>query len=112
MRGCRWPGGLRDRVNQRARELAADHPDIEDADKRNVVFCAVQELNDVCAEVEFDELMAVMKQAVTSKYHGWSVLEVMRDSGVKRTKKGFPMKVNELVPWLEIIADPTDRPFM
>lgn len=105
-------GTLRDAVVQRALEMAQENPDITDEDRRDVVFCSVQELNDVCAEVEFDELMEVMKHAVTMKYHGWSMLEVMRDCGVKRIKKGFPMKAGELVPWLDAIADPTDRPFM
>ncbi|MEP9386012.1 hypothetical protein [Mesorhizobium sp. KR9-304] len=105
-------GKLRDAVMQRARGMAQENPDITDQDKRNVVFCSVQELNDVCAEVEFDGLMEVMNHALTAKYHGWSILEVMRDCGVKRTKKGFPMKAGDLVPWLDAIADPTNRPFM
>ncbi|MFG1362368.1 hypothetical protein [Xanthobacter versatilis] len=50
----------------------------------------VQELNDFCAEVEFDELMAVMKHPVTPKYHGWSMLEVMRGQRRERHQEGLP----------------------
>jgi hypothetical protein len=70
--------------------------------RRGTTWAAQRRLNDVCAEIEFDALMEVIKHAVTPKYYGWSIWEIMRDCGVKRTKKEFPMTAGELAPWLDL----------
>ncbi|KKZ87127.1 hypothetical protein B5K05_09820 [Rhizobium phaseoli] len=97
---------------EEARKLAASDPNIIEEDMRMVVFASVQELNETFAQTETNGFIEVLAHAVTEKYEGYGLPELMRDCGVPLTRKRFPMDVAEILPWWAKIKNPADRPLL
>lgn len=103
---------LREGAVERAKELSAADPDIIEGDMRMVIFASVQELNDTFAQTDTDAFMAVLHNAASERYRGYGLPEVARESDIEHVRKGFPLDVEELLPWWEMIKNSDDRPFL
>ncbi|MCV3765540.1 hypothetical protein [Rhizobium sp. TRM95796] len=96
---------LRRIAADRARELAAQDIDITAADMKTIIFVSVQELADTCIVTETDEFLQVLSHACHPRFEGYSLPQIARECGIQLTEKKFPLKMNHLLPWWEIIKN-------
>jgi hypothetical protein len=92
---------LRDRVIHEASELAKRAEDISAEDRRHVIFCPIQGLEDILSRSTEDSFLATLKAARKEKYTGWDLREISREeaAGEKIELKRFPFDLSDLLPW-------------
>lgn len=94
---------LRAKIIEEATSLADKEADITAEDRRNVLFCSVQELEAILSHSTEDAFLATLKAARDDKkYVGWGLREVHRDQMAEKEPiepKRFPFKLDGLLPW-------------
>ena len=90
---------LRKEAMSRAKVFLGDDPNVIDADMRPIVFCSIQDLVDVMAISNEEQILSTLQNAGMPKYSGWGILQVRRDSGEKDEPKNFPLDINDVLPW-------------
>lgn len=102
-------------VSQELREIviaeagaiaAAKEPEMSEEDKRQPVFCPIEELDDLLTSSTEEQLLASFRAATEDRYQGWNIREV-RNSAVPKLekRKAFAFDLDELLPWWENLRD-------
>jgi hypothetical protein len=78
---------------------------ITDADRRPVVFCAIDDLEDLLRIASGANFVLAMQAAVLDKYHGWTIANVHRDISDERLDQNYPFtkQLEEELPWLKLL---------
>ncbi len=65
-----------------------------------ILFCSIQDLADTLFVSNEETILMTLVNAEMPKYRGWSLHGVRGDTGVEELRKEFPLKLEELLPWL------------
>lgn len=87
-------------------QLCADEPHMLPEDMRNVIFCSIEDLDDVLAVSNEDEFLETLANSQQDEFFGWALTQVrnpyQRD---KLERKDYPFTIDELLPlWKELVA--------
>ncbi|MGZ2475520.1 hypothetical protein [Sinorhizobium medicae] len=87
-----------------AEALCADEPDMLPQDKRDVIFCSIEALDDVLAVSNEDEVLETFAKSRTPEYFGWSVSNVRNPHDKEDLiRKDYPFNIDEVLPlWSEL----------
>ncbi|GKX33723.1 MAG: hypothetical protein MnENMB40S_13410 [Rhizobiaceae bacterium MnEN-MB40S] len=91
-------------ILREANLLADKDGSIVDEDRRQVVFCSIQTLEEILSISNESEFLDTLKAARQEKYDGWEISSIYRDqsSGSRQsTQKPFPFALDDLLPWWE-----------
>jgi hypothetical protein len=95
-----------------ATRLADEEGDITPEDRRYVIYCPIQALEEVLQRGNRDTLLAALKAAGEEKYKGWMFREVFRaitkDMDLGSPQK-FPFDLGPVLPWWENIRKLEDE---
>lgn len=92
-------------LRKNAEALVADEPDMLPGDMRDVVFCSMEELDDLLAVSDEDEFLETLRKSRLPEYVGWQ-LPLIRNPGWEQPleRKAYPFEVAEVLPlWEEIV---------
>ena len=91
---------LKANVIGEAKVLADKDGQINDDDRRPVVFCAIHDLEGVLAIATEDTFLAALKTTQDEKFKNWQFREVYRDSTPEKPpRKDHPFKLDGVLPW-------------
>ncbi|RUV04149.1 hypothetical protein EOB36_03725 [Mesorhizobium sp. M6A.T.Cr.TU.017.01.1.1] len=92
-------------LRKKAAQLAADEPGIAPEDMREVVFCSIEELDDVLAVSTEDEFLETLRKSQLPEHHGWQ-LPVVRNPGwaLNLERKAYPFNVADVLPLWNVIG--------
>jgi hypothetical protein len=90
-----------------ANALADSEADIIADDRRAIIFCPIDELEDVVCRTDEDRFLASLKATRDQKYSGWELVNINRkeSEGKPKIEKSFPFALNGLLPWWERISE-------
>jgi hypothetical protein len=95
---------LREYVITTATELAESDPDIITEDRRNVVFCSIQELEETLNRSDEDTFFGTLSAARKQHFVGWQLPNIDREIHKgPRNQKGYPFKLGEVLPWWDVV---------
>jgi hypothetical protein len=91
-------------IMDEATRLADAEGDITPEDRRYIIYCPIQALEEVLQRGNSDMLLTALKAASEERYKGWGFREVFRDS-VKDIElelpQKFPFDLDPVLPWWE-----------
>jgi hypothetical protein len=99
---------LKARIIEEATSLADKEGNIMAGDRRHILFCPIQGLEEVLCRSTEDTFLATLKAAREEKYAGWELTGVHRDQTAEKEPIGpkqFPFKLNGLLPWWKRINE-------
>jgi hypothetical protein len=97
-------GPLQTQATATAKTLASADPQITADDMRPIVFCAMDELEDVIGWATEDTFLTLLGRAAEAKFHGWSITSVQRDENLKNEEwNPFSLELKEVMPWWEVV---------
>ena len=87
-------------VIKTAHELADKDPDIITDDRREIVFCSIDDLEYVLSYSNEDEFLASLAAAIEDRFIGWVLPDIYRKVAQQgATPKPFPFSLGEVLPW-------------
>lgn len=93
-------GSLENEVLRRANLLADNDPDIESVDRRKVIFCSIDEIEELFAATSESAVFSALRSTAESKFRGWRVPSILRDlGGFRDDAVSFPFPMEEVLPW-------------
>ncbi|MGO7866167.1 hypothetical protein ELI13_30465 (plasmid) [Rhizobium ruizarguesonis] len=94
-------GPLREKLINDAKALAAQKDtDIIVQDMRPPVFCPIQDLDDLLATSDEDQLLTAFRAATQERYHPWGIREVRQREALQLSaSKPYPFDIGEFLPW-------------
>lgn len=92
-------------LRKKAEALVAGEPDILPEDMRDIVFCSIEELDDVLATSSEDEFLDTLRKSLLPEHHGWQLPSVRNPAWEKELKRNpYPFKIEEVLPlWAEFV---------
>jgi hypothetical protein len=93
---------LKTQVLSTAGQLADQEHEIAPEDRRDVVFCAISDLESLLAKANEETFLRAMIAASDERFRGW-MLEAVHDEikGEAIERKPFPFGLGEVLPWWE-----------
>lgn len=93
-------------LRQKAEALVADEPDMKPEDMREVLFCSVEDFDDLLAVSNEDEFLDTLKRSREPEFLGWQLPPIRNPGWEKQLeRKPYPFDVAEVLPlWNEIGA--------
>lgn len=99
---------LKAKVVKEADVLADKEEGITAEDRRHVIFCPIQGLEEVVSITNEDGFLKALKATREEKYDGWEFRELSRDAlkdEEKIEQKKFPFELDGLLPWWKRISE-------
>ena len=93
---------LKAKIIEEATSLADKEGNITAEDRRHILFCPIQGLEEILCRSTEDAFLATLKAAREEKYVGWELREVHRDQTAEKEPiepKKFPFELDGLLPW-------------
>ncbi|AZO44946.1 hypothetical protein EJ076_29510 [Mesorhizobium sp. M7D.F.Ca.US.005.01.1.1] len=92
-------------LRKKAEALVADEPGISPEDMREVVFCSIEQLDDVLAVSSEDEFLDTLRKSQLPEHRGWA-LPVVRNPGwaLDLQKKPYPFDVANILPLWKAVS--------
>lgn len=89
-----------------ATALCADEPDMVPEDMRDVIFCSIEDIDDVLAVSNEDEFLETLANSQKEEFFGWALTEVRNPyRKVELERKDYPFTVDELLPlWRKVAS--------
>lgn len=81
---------------------AAQHPEVVDEDRRRIVFCSIEELEQTLAGANEDQFLTDLRFSVEDRYAGWILPNVHRDAfGEPKAMRPYPFsdRFGDVLPW-------------
>jgi hypothetical protein len=95
-----------------ANRLADEEGDVSPEDRRYIIYCPIQALEEVLQRGNRDTLLATLKAAGEEKYKGWMFREVFgaitKDMDLGPPQR-FPFDLGPILPWWENIHKLEDK---
>jgi hypothetical protein len=99
-------------ILREATRLADEEGDITPEDRRYIIYCPIQALEEVLQRGNRDTLLAALKAAGEEKYKGWMFREVFRaitkDMELGSPQK-FPFDLDPVLPWWKNVRNLEDE---
>lgn len=99
---------LQRHVLEVARALADADPEIEAADRRPVLFAAIQDLERLLSRGGRETLFATLDSAQEERFHGYLLPDVARDLELPNEQRPYPFEPGDLLPWWGQFQDEDD----
>lgn len=99
---------LQKQVIAAATEIAAEKdPEISEEDRRPIVFCAIEDLEDALRSTDETSFMASLSAATDEgRFLGWALSSIWRKIQQEENEpKPYPFDVSEVLPWWGAIND-------
>lgn len=98
---------LRARIITQAEQLAVDkEPEMKSEDKRQPIFCSIQDLDELLLTSDEEHLLGAFKVATQDKYIGWGMREIRnREFPPLDERKKFAFDLAALFPWWGKLKD-------
>jgi hypothetical protein len=99
---------LKAKVIKQADALADKEEDITAEDRRHVIFCPIQGLEEIVSVTTEDRFLKALKAAGEKRYDGWEFRELSRDAlkdDEKIEQKKFPFELDGLLPWWKRLGE-------
>ncbi|MER9410660.1 hypothetical protein [Mesorhizobium sp. M0589] len=98
-------------IRAKAVELCADEPDMLPEDMRDIVFCSIDDLDDLLAVSDEDQTLEVLRKALLPQYEGWELANIRRPAWEEPLeRKAYPFHVAEVLPlWDEVGGERRQR---
>jgi hypothetical protein len=93
---------LRAKIIEEATSLAINDQNIEAEDRRHIIFCPIESLEEILTISTEDDLLATLKAARDEKYVGWRLREIHRNATARMETiepKKYPFDLAGLLPW-------------
>jgi hypothetical protein len=92
---------LQEGVIANAVTLASDSdPEIIAQDRRSIIFCAIQELEQTLLKSDEASFMRTLSAACERRFKGWHLSSVHQEvNGPKAERKDFPFDLCDVLPW-------------
>jgi hypothetical protein len=93
---------LKAKIIEEATSLAEKEGDIATEDRRQIIFCPIQALEEVISLSNEDSFLATLKAAREEEYIGWELPEINRREAAGKEEiepKKFPFELDGLLPW-------------
>jgi hypothetical protein len=92
-------------LRAKAEALVADEPDMQPKDMREIIFCSIEDLDDVLSISNEAEFLDTLKRSREPKFRGWALPSVRSpDWGDRPERKKYPFDVVDVLPmWGEIM---------
>jgi len=93
---------LKTKIIEEATALADKEEGITAEDRRMVLFCSVQNLEEILCLSTEDSFLATLRAARQEKYRGWGLREIHREQTAEEEPmepKRFPFALDDLLPW-------------
>jgi hypothetical protein len=93
---------LKAKIIEEANSIADTEGDITAEDRRHIVFCTIQGLEEVLSRCTEDTFLATLNAAREEKYVGWELPQISQDEAAGKDKiepKKFPFELDGLLPW-------------
>ncbi|MCO5154075.1 MULTISPECIES: hypothetical protein [unclassified Shinella] len=105
-------GPLRQKLITDAQALATQKdPEIIAQDMRPPVFCPIQDLDDLLATSDENQLLTAFLAATETQYHSWGIREVrQREASKLSMPKDYPFDIAEFLPWWGQMPSQKTRP--
>ncbi|MCA6111138.1 hypothetical protein [Bradyrhizobium cenepequi] len=91
-----------------ANAFADADPDIAAIDRRKVVFCSIEDLEEILSETDEAGFLATLSAAAEEKFDGWLLSSVHRElveqAGKEQSTRRFPFDLGDVLPWWSMIA--------
>lgn len=105
---------LRAKVLELAMNISSAEPDILGADRRHVVFCAIQDFESLVGRGNENSLLAALKASSQQQYEGWQLREVHREVTREQNlpRNRYPFRMDAIHPWwrkLQQRIDPSEQ---
>jgi hypothetical protein len=92
----------REKVFEHADALADEDGNITDDDRRPVIICSIQELEEILLTSTENSFLNSLKASYEEKYSGWQLRAVHRASEAAKkfgSPKDFPFDLADVLPW-------------
>jgi hypothetical protein len=91
---------LQRKVVERATELAKEDSDILEKDRKQVLFCPIQELENTLSISDEEIFLKTLLAAREERYAGWMLWNVRKDiEKNKSARRPFPFELGAVLPW-------------
>jgi hypothetical protein len=93
---------LKSKIIEEATSLAEKEGGIAAEDRRQIIFCPINDLEEVLSLSTEDSFLATLKVAQDEKYVGWGLSAINREEAAGKEKnepKKFPFELDGLLPW-------------
>ena len=93
---------LKAKIIEEANSIAEMEGDIAAEDRRHIIFCSIQGLEEVLSRCTEDTLLATLNAARKKKYVGWELPQINQEEAAGKEKiepKKFPFELDGLLPW-------------
>jgi hypothetical protein len=93
---------LKAKIIEEATSLANEEGNIAAEDRRHVLFCPIQGLEEILCLSTEDDFLAALKTAREEKYADWELHNVHRDRTAEKDPmepKQFPFELDSVLPW-------------
>lgn len=92
-------------LRSEAKELCADEPDLLPEDMRDVIFCSIEDVDDVLAVSNEDEFLETLGRSQKEEFFGWALTEVRNPyRKLELERKDYPFSIGELLPLWKKVA--------
>jgi hypothetical protein len=95
-------------IVEEAQKLAQQDPDILEGDRRPVIFCSIEDLEQVLTIANAEHFKRSLSAACEERFFGWMLWnvnqEVMKELGSANERKAFPFKLGDVLPWWQQMA--------
>lgn len=89
---------------QAAEALVADEPDVQTVDKRSIIFCSIEELDEVLAVSDEGEFLETLQKSQLPEFAGWSLNNIRQPAGSEPLeRKAYPFEIAEVLPLWDAI---------
>lgn len=88
-----------------AATLCADEPEILPEDMRDVIFCSIEDMDDVLSVSNEDEFLETLANSQKEEFSGWALREVRNPyRKLELERKDYPFTVDEVLPLWKAVA--------
>ena len=92
---------LKTKIIEEKNSVAETEEEIVAEDRRHIIFCSIEGLEEVLSRCTEDALLATLTAARKEKYVGWELPQINQEevAGKKIKPKKFPFELDGLLPW-------------
>ena len=93
---------LKAKVIEEANSIAEMEGDIAAEDRRHIIFCTIQGLEEILSRCTEEAFLATLNATRKEKYLGWELPQINQEEAAGKEKiepKKFPFELDGLLPW-------------
>jgi hypothetical protein len=99
---------LKAKIVEEANSIATMEGNITAEDRRHIVFCSIESLEEVLSRCTEDTLLATLSAARKEKYVGWELPQINQQETSEQEEiepRSFPFDLDGLLPWWKRLTE-------